>query len=169
MSKDPAVDLAALKAELLVEVRKDFDAKLAESNKKQEAELAKAYVEIAGLKENRKKDLIDAAAKDGRIVPASRAAVEKFAAVSTVEELEGFLGAMPKQTNPEMVGNAGGLIGKRHRHVTDGEAHLASLLGLESADINGEFANAVGVTTDGKLIRQDGSIVDAVKLMKGVN
>ena len=171
MSNKDAADQAVKLEELLAKVQKDFDMKLEtrlkEERAQYEARLAEANASIVGLKEDQKKKLIDRAAAEGRIVPAQRDAIESFAKVATVEQLDAFLASQPKQTSPDMVGSSGGLASKRHRYVSDGETHLATLLGLEAKDIDGEFANAVGVTTDGKLIRQDGSIVDAKALLRG--
>ena len=172
-NKDGAVDLTALKGELLADLRTEFDtklnAKLEEERAKYETKLAEANAAVASIKEDQKRKLIDQAAAEGRIVPASRGMVEKFAATANVEDLASFLSALPQQTNPTMSGSSGG-TNKRHKFVSDGESHLAGLLGLEPEDISGEFADAVGVTTDGKLIRRDGSVADAKALLrKGVN
>lgn len=163
-----AVDLAAMKEQLLAEVRKDFDLKLEtrlqEERAHHEAELAKANASITGLKEDQKKKLIDQAAADGRIAPAQRESIEAFAKVSSVEQVASFVGALPRQTNPDHVGSAGGSANSR-RVVGSDESQLAGLLGIDAKLLNGPLAEARGVMTDGRVVLADGSIVSAKEVM----
>lgn len=71
------------------------------------AEKAKTAAFEAAMKaqsDAAKAKLIETAAKDGRVLPAARAAIDAFAAVSTVEALESFLAALQKQVADAPVG-----------------------------------------------------------------
>ena len=168
MSNQGAVDLAALKNELLAEVRKDFDLKLEtrlkEERAQHEAELAKANAAINGLKEDQKKAIIDRAAGEGRIVPAQRKSIEAYAKTASVEDLETFVAAMPQQTNPTMSGSSG--VGSGQRRVVDSEeAQLARSLGIDPASFSGPLSTARGILTDGRVVLEDGTIVNAKEVM----
>jgi signal peptide peptidase SppA len=72
---------------------------------REKAQRAALEAQLAAQGEATKKKLIDEAVRDGRVLPAARAAIEAFAAHAEPEALRAFLAAMPKQLTDEPIGN----------------------------------------------------------------
>lgn len=98
----PAGELERIRAELAAEkqAREKAEAEVMVAKAKQEAQAAA----LAEVTKSRKAAVIDAGVSAGRIVGDTRAAVEKYAAVASVEELESFVAGLPVQVRPTAQG-----------------------------------------------------------------
>lgn len=105
--------------------------------------------------------LIDEAAGNegklaGRVSPASRAAVERFSATATVDELRGYLAELPVLVRPRATGHGGGKAPEasassgRKFELSEDDRKVLQASGLTEAEL--------GFYADAKCIRADGVI-----------
>lgn len=171
MSEKTAADLAALKAQieqLRADMETQVQTRVDNEKAKFEAELAAKNAVIEGINESQKTAMIEAAAADGRIVPASRKAIDEYAKTATVEQLEGFLASLPKTTNPDPLGGDTNTSSEPPVVFDSKVIKARRALGVPS---DGEhfFANVKHALGDGQFVMKDGSVQSQPLPKKEVN
>jgi signal peptide peptidase SppA len=164
--------LAALEAQ-----NKEKDAKLADLGATlgtEKARAEKAAAALAGIQESKaaeekaaKDALIDEAAGDrgdlaGRVSPATRKAVERFAAHATVTELREYLAELPVIVRRQAAGHGGGqppstsrATGARFEKLSADDRRVMQLAGLSETELN-FYAQAQCYRADGVIEMVDG-------------
>lgn len=139
---------------------------MAEQVKSLQGELAAARAEVEAhrvamseIKASQKKALIDEAQKQGRVTPAMRPSVEKFAdAVGDIEKLKEFLASLAVQINAALEGATPPADqGEGEAAMSDDDRKVIKALGLSEADYR-KYGNWAGITADGRMVMPDGSI-----------
>lgn len=119
-------------------------------------ESAKALSDLRG---QMKREAIEAAVSQGRIMPAQLSSVQKFAEASDLDALKTFLDSMPVQTFSDPQGAADSDAPKTPEQaaadaqtasLTDEDRKVARMFGNSEADTI-KLGDALGVTWDGKL------------------
>lgn len=99
----------------------------------EKARSAAAEGQLSAITNQNKQTLIEQAVQEGRVLPAARDSVEKFAALASVEDLRAFVTAMPVQIAAKPIGTT------PTRPATESVSVLASLPArdLERFEANG--------------------------------
>ncbi|MEK0431099.1 MAG: putative signal peptide peptidase SppA [Gemmatimonadota bacterium] len=134
-------------------------AQLAEANAAKAKAEARAEAQAVALAETRKNQIasvIDAAAKAGRVTPALRPSVEKFAAAlgtspTAQAELEAFIAELPVQVRPQAKGVGGSTESAPSGGLSESDRNMAAKLGLSEEDF-AKYSSAKGVTLDRKIV-----------------
>lgn len=115
-------------------------------------------VSMSEIKKSQKTALIDEAQKQGKVTPAMRPHVEKFAdAVGDIDKLKEFLASLAVQINAALEGAAPAADQPEQAALSDSERRVIKTLGLSEDDYR-KFGNWAGITADGRMVMPDGSI-----------
>lgn len=134
---------------------------------KAEAHANAAVVSLSSVRAVQKTDAIEAAAKQGKVIPAMRASVEAYAEKcgEDLADLNAFLAALPVQTAPNPIGVE--QEQKDEEQKTDhGVAKVAQFFNRKPNEVEA-LASVRAVTTDGFAIQHDGSRTRLADIIKG--
>ena len=122
--------------------------KLAEAEAKESA----AQSSLQAVEQSRKTSIIDAGIAEGRITPAGRVHVEKYAETASADDLASFVASLSVAVRSQQQGSAmGGGVGD---DASDDEKKIARMFGVTVAQMRA-MAGVRGVGVDGQIVTKD--------------
>ena len=118
-----------------------------------EAKEAAAQASLLGVEQSRKAAIIDQGVADGRIVPAGRAHVEKYAETASADDLASFVASLAVAVRRQAQGSA--TVASVGDDASDEEKKIARMFGVSIAQMR-SMSNVKGVGVDGLLVTNDG-------------
>ena len=122
--------------------------KLAEAEAKESA----AQSSLQAVEQSRKTSIVDAGIAEGRITPAGRVHVEKYAETASADDLASFVASLSVAVRSQQQGSAmGGGVGD---DASDDEKKIARMFGVTVAQMRA-MAGVRGVGVDGQIVTKD--------------
>ena len=147
-------------ANQVAELKSGLEAKGAELDAEQ-IKGAAMQAALEGVRGGQRADIIKGATEAGKVTPAMKATVEKFAEAcgDDLDQLRVFVAALPVQVRPETVGETS--TEENRIEISGSDQAVADLFGLDAKtlDQNGSWA---GIRADGKPVDQHGNEIGGI-------